>query len=288
MTTGQSPDTAMLHSILVAVDGSDSSLAAARYGAMLARAFAARLRGIYVIDVRALEGPFFRDLVASTGLIPFQDYRYKIEQLLEEKADAVLAAFAEAVGEQEQGVELEKHMGVVDLMIAKRAHAVDLVVIGARGEHASYRKDLLGSTAEAVVRRCPKPVLLCTESYQPIERPLVCYDGSDRSARVLALAAELAERMELPLRVLTVADSERGGEEILREGIEYLDSTRADYEALVRVGDPGEEIVRCQQEKAVDLLVMGAFGHGRLVHLLLRSVVEEVMRRVNVPLLLTR
>ncbi|MBI2569263.1 MAG: universal stress protein [Candidatus Schekmanbacteria bacterium] len=278
----------MLHSILVAVDGSPTSLSAARYAALFAKAFECKLRGLYVVDVRMRETPLIRDLVASTGLMPFQEYQPRLEELMETRADTHLAALRDIVVAEGLEIQLEKQTGLIEEVIVKRAMSVDLLVMGQRGEHAQHRTDGFGTTAEAVLRRSSRPVLLCPDDYRQIMRPLVAYDGSDKSSRALALGAQIAERLLLPLRILAVADNERSGEEVLHEAIDYMDSTRADYEAFIRLGDPAEEIVLCQREKLIDLMLMGAYGHGRLVKWLLGSVTEDVMKRVATPLLVTR
>jgi len=56
----------------------------------------------------------------------------------------------------------------------------------------------------------------------------------------------------------------------------------------VRFGDPAEEIASVVQQRAVDLVAMATHGRTGLRHLLMGSVAQQVVRRVNVPVLLVR
>jgi nucleotide-binding universal stress UspA family protein len=56
----------------------------------------------------------------------------------------------------------------------------------------------------------------------------------------------------------------------------------------VRVGTPFYEIVRYAREMKIDLIVMGTHGHTGLVHVLLGSVTEKVVRKAPCPVLTVR
>lgn len=53
-------------------------------------------------------------------------------------------------------------------------------------------------------------------------------------------------------------------------------------------GDSANTVVSTLQEQAIDLLVMGAFGHSALRSLILGSKTAELLRAVSVPTLLLR
>jgi nucleotide-binding universal stress UspA family protein len=74
-------------------------------------------------------------------------------------------------------------------VIADLGNTYDLVVMGKRGEHAKWGRDLLGSTAESVARRSATPVLLVEERALSMTRVLVLFDGSHSANRGLKVAA---------------------------------------------------------------------------------------------------
>jgi nucleotide-binding universal stress UspA family protein len=56
----------------------------------------------------------------------------------------------------------------------------------------------------------------------------------------------------------------------------------------VREGTPFYEIIQLAREQAMDLIVMGTHGHSGLVHVLLGSVSEKVVRKAPCPVLTVR
>jgi len=56
----------------------------------------------------------------------------------------------------------------------------------------------------------------------------------------------------------------------------------------VREGTPFYEIIRFAKETEIDLIVMGTHGHTGLVHVLMGSVSEKVVRKAPCPVLTVR
>lgn len=57
---------------------------------------------------------------------------------------------------------------------------------------------------------------------------------------------------------------------------------------IVREGTPFYEITNYAKENNIDLIVMGTHGHSGLVHMLLGSVTEKVVRKSPCPVLTVR
>ncbi len=92
--------------------------------------------------------------------------------------------------------------------------------------------------------------------------------------------------------ILTYAD--QSGKEIRRDLVEEARWKLRDLlptalqphtQSEVRIGDPASEILEMAREKGVDLIVMGTHGRTGLLHLLLGSVAERVIRQAPVPVL---
>jgi nucleotide-binding universal stress UspA family protein len=56
----------------------------------------------------------------------------------------------------------------------------------------------------------------------------------------------------------------------------------------VRMGNPFLEIVKYAEENQIDLIVIGTHGRGALMHLLMGSVAEKVVRKAGCPVLTVR
>ena len=160
----------MVKHILVPTDGSSHGEVALRYATSLARSFSAGIEILNVIDIRALQGPFLRDLSGALGFIPGQDYEPKIEAILRERGAAILQSGEEACASADVSCRSISRMGVVDTIIVEEGKKADLIVMGQRGENAEWGTGLLGSTTESAVRRSNKPVLVVPAGdYQPAD-----------------------------------------------------------------------------------------------------------------------
>jgi nucleotide-binding universal stress UspA family protein len=57
---------------------------------------------------------------------------------------------------------------------------------------------------------------------------------------------------------------------------------------IVREGTPFYEIIQVAKDSSIDLIVMGTHGHTGLVHMLMGSVTEKVVRKSPCPVLTVR
>ncbi len=280
----------MIKSILVTLDGSEHSQTAARYGCWLAERLQATVVGMHVIDVVSIEGSgaFLHDVSGSLGFEPYLDFSSKMREALQERGRVLLEQFLALCGEH--GIRADTHLatGIVANEICEQARTADLVVVGHRGVNERFSTGLLGGTTESVTRKCPKPLLVSPMQFQPIGRPLLAYDGSQRAAAAMHEAAELAVALRLPLTVLHVGKDEGSAARVVDEARRYLASHRLEAEYVVRPGHANEVILDVLGEGGHDLLVIGAYGHSRIIEMVLGSTTEYVLRNAPVPLFLCR
>ena len=175
----------MIKRILVPTDGSDSSALGVEYAVTLAETFDAHIQGIYVVDVKLLEGPFLQDLSASLGTAPYVNYQGNISLLLEERGNSALKFLSKACESANVPCEVTQASGVVAKTITDHSGLADLIVMGRGGEHSEWLEGLIGSTAEAVIRRSTLPVLITGQSRVGRDNILVAYDGSGHSKNAL-------------------------------------------------------------------------------------------------------
>ncbi len=279
----------MIKTILVGIDGSEHARTAVRYALWLGRSLNAHVVALHVIDIVSIEGSFFHDISGSLGFEPYLDFSSKMRGVLHERGRALLDAFAEEAAKENTSAETMIGVGVVANEIAERARTADLVIIGHRGLNERFSTGLLGGTAESVSRKCPKPVFISPLEFRACSKPLLAYDGSVRAAAAMQVAAEFCNTLRLPLTVLTVNKDEEEGQRTLREAEAYLKpyGLTGRYE-LQRTGNAPERIANFIREQDHDLLFIGAYGHSRIIEMVLGSTTEFVLRNTDCPVFLNR
>ncbi len=166
MTDADSPRRPPYRRILVPMDGSSQSGRALDEAIALAHSQGGALRLLAVLDETKYVNGFEPARVAIDDVLPRA--RRELGALLE--AGRARAA-ANAVGAE---IELltEGAEGIAQIVCARAvAWPADLVVLGTHGRRGIERL-LLGSIAEAILRRCPVPVLLVrTEGEDELPEP---------------------------------------------------------------------------------------------------------------------
>ena len=168
----------------------------------------------------------------------------------------------------------------------------DLIVVGATGA-GPFAAELLGTTAERVLRKALCPVLIVRDGFQvPPRRVLAPVDLSTLAGDAfrcgLQLLAQLAGRDEIQVEAvyaLSFLDApreqvERSAAEVLRR---FVLENRADasfrVDTAVLAGEARGEILSKLKEQPVDLVVLGTHGRGGLDRLVLGSVASTVARK---------
>ena len=151
-----------------------------------------------------------------------------------------------------------------------------------------FSTGLLGGTTESVARKSPKPVLVSPAEFREVTKPLLAYDGSQRAGAAMHTAAEVTSALGLPLTVLHVARNAADGETVLAEARRYLDAYDIAVTYQVLTGPPHQVIIDTLTAGAHDLLFIGAYGHSRIIEMVLGSTTEYVLRNSSAPVFLTR
>jgi nucleotide-binding universal stress UspA family protein len=138
---------------------------------------------------------------------------------------------------------------------------------------------------------------------------LLATDGSEEAQLAAASAADLAEKTNSDLHVLTVGpdlplyelpehpaefedvvrDNRRAAKELLEQQVKRIEESGVPVkETHLREGRAAEEIVELAEEIGAGLIVMGSRGHGRLKRALLGSVSDAVVRHAHCPVTIVR
>ena len=138
---------------------------------------------------------------------------------------------------------------------------------------------------------------------------LLATDGSEEAQLASTTAADLAEKTDSELHVLTVGpdyplyelpehpaefedvlrENRREAKEMLEQQAKRIEESGVTVkETHLLEGSAAEEIVELAEEIGAGLIVMGSRGHGRLRRTLLGSVSDAVVRHAHCPVTIVR
>ena len=288
-------------SILCPVDFSEHSQQALRW----AIALAARHRG-RVIVLTAVD-PLLAEAARA---------RYHTDLAGSETATA-LRAFVEPVVPHGAGwvpeIAFDVRVGhAPDVILeAVERETVELIAMGTQGL-GGFRKLLLGSTTECVLRQTRVPVLAVppqtgqavtidgSGASLRVERILVAADFSDTSTRALGWGVELARELSVPLVLTHVVAAVSVPAQWQPFTVESDDARVADARAklqelskkscagqpceiVVSVGRPADAIAAAAEERQAGLIVMGLASEGGALSRRPGSIAYRVLSLAAVP-----
>ncbi len=292
-------ETVSLKRILVPLGGTAYAEQAVELAALLAEHFDGSVLLVSVIRTRP---PQARDKEAQEALA-----RVRAEK----------AAYLESVAArlEARGVPVTTRVGVgpiADVLnhLAAEEH-IDLVVMTTHSKSA-FRRWFLGSKASKILQLTNIPVLVfrpAREGQQPafrFQRLLVPLDGSEWAERVVPYARTLGEAFGSQLILLgipevpdpalygTMADvvaklraqAEVETRAYLRAVAGVLTAEGLPTEVLVTGTEADETILKVEEERDVDLVLMSSHGHGGMDAVLLGSTAERVVHHSPRPVML--
>ena len=189
---------------------------------------------------------------------------------------------------------------IAGVLAQAAANRADLLVLGARG--ASFMRHLmLGSTAERLVRKSDRPLLVVKQPpHERYRRVLVAVDFSPLSLAALDLARAVAPQADLVLlhaydvpyedwmqSVEVPEDSLQHYQQAARQRalqgmqafLEAAGLTAAAVPIVVVKGDPTLRILEQEQELDCDLIVVGKQGETVPEEFLLGSVTKHILQQ---------
>ncbi|MGJ8652413.1 MAG: universal stress protein [Opitutaceae bacterium] len=281
--------------ILACTDGSLYSNSIYQHAAWAAKQMDASIHVLHMLNPHH-ENPVKANYSGSMGvgartallneLVELEASRAKIAQkrgqaILE---DAQAALEAEGISE----ILADQKHGKLSDEIQNYEHDADLIVIGKRGNNANFEKGHLGSNLERVIRSCAHPVLVASRAFAPLKNFVLAFDGGQSAKKAVEYAAANPLLKGMHCYLLHVGSGNAKIEAQLAEAEQTLKD--AGYEVTIehRDGEPEKVIGEVVSHDHIDLLVMGAYGHSHIRHMIVGSTTSAMIREVKIPVLLFR
>lgn len=286
-----------MQSFLVGIDFSDDSRRAAGRAAALAGEQGARLDLLHVMSgpsIASLRELFGSSAAAEAALVA--DAQQMLNDLARELAEMT-------------GTRASAHVKIGHVVneILAASEGTDVLVLGARGLNP-LRELFLGTTADRLVKKCKRPVLVTKrQPHYGYRRVLVPVDFSQNSAAALRTAMLVAPKadllvvnaFEVPFEgklwkagadQKTIDQYRTQARDRALRNIDALihdvGSDRHRFLSAVDRGDASRVILAKEDESGADLIVMGEHGQSAVEALLLGSVTRQILAESRCDVLL--
>ncbi|WP_265110531.1 universal stress protein [Halosolutus halophilus] len=292
----------MYDRILIPVDGSDEARRAAKRGLEFAQVFDATVDVLHVVARRS------RRLTKTEA--EEARLRERGEEILEE-----IEAIASDLGHPATTTVTSGKPTVQIAEFAATRNAA-LIVVGRQGR-TGLGKRLLGGVTEGLLNRSDVPVLVVpagdrtTAGETDYSRLLVPTDGSENAEVATRHGVTVARHFDSTVHVLNVVDLQAAGgafdvgglekefvERLEANGQDAVDAVAAEIDDTAPDLDVETAVARTTSfdgaaagireyvaDHDIDLIVMGSHGRSNLGRQLLGSVTSNVLRTVDVPVL---
>lgn len=222
--------------ILVALDGSPSSMSALENGVAMAARLGAELVGLFVEDInllRATQLPFSQEIsFFSSGFRPLE--ALELERQLRVQADRVRQVMERISIAKKISTMFRVARGSVAEEILNASKGADLLVLGKTGRSLpGFGRS--GSIVRSVVIRRPGMTLVWHAHGAEIRPVVLTYDGSESAVKAVEVAVSLNEVLQSGLIVYLVAEGREKGDALRFEVSRKIDKlgARAVYRTLV-------------------------------------------------------
>lgn len=265
--------------ILVAFNGSASSISALKYAAALAHKDRAYVTAILAHTSHEVIDRKHRWIPAQAAAL--------IANANDEVIEKIEAKFVELSSELELGDRLlfRKTTGRVDDLLAQTARSFDMLIVGQHldddDEHITLHPDRIALISGRPVVVVPTDFSLSgTHSHVA-----VAWDGGRAAARAVSDSLRILED-EGKVSLLTVRGASNPPVDDLLQHLSRH-GTDAIHHDLPRVTSIGDALVNFCKRQDATLLVMGAYEHSKFREDFLGGVTATVLREIKIPVLLS-
>lgn len=273
----------MIRRILLPVDTTDHSRAAARYAEDLARRHSATIYALGVVDVPGIERS---SSTAGTGASHYA------KDLRERRLDEARTNLGHFLDEIKQDLETRRvkvvcinDAGPVHEVIARRALRSDIVVMSREINFQFETQDKPGDTLFEMLHITTRLVMVVPDERREIRKVVFAHDLSVTCSRVLYMMVHLRP---FPGSEYLIVHADREGTydpEDFEDGVEYLSEHGIHAEVVVRNLVPSKAILDVVQEREADAIVMGAYDAGKVRRMLFGSTAQKILEHSKVPLI---
>lgn len=163
-----------------------------------------------------------------------------------------------------------------------------LFVLGHHEHPVKASRLLPGHRLEAAVRGLHRPIMVAGAVFKEPVNFMMAYDGSPTADKTADMVSRSPLLAGLPAHLVMVGHASAAAQAALERTRAQLTQAGFDVQAVCVPGEPAPALADYAGEHGIDLLVMGAYGHARIRHLMLGSTTTAILGQLRMPLLILR
>ena len=279
--------------VMACIDGSTQAAAVCDCAVWASQRLGAPLSLLHVLDQQRypLSGDF-------SGIIGLGSREFLLEELasLDEKRNKLAleegrmmldAARQRAVKAGVEPTLRHRHGDLVE-SLRELEGDIRLLVIGKQGEDSGSEVQLIGSQLESVIRTMHRPILVTPADFKAPASAMLAFDASATSRKGVEMLIASPLLKGMPIHLVTVSSDTHEARAALDAARDKLADAGFEVHVAILEGEVEARLRDYQAEHAVELLVMGAYGHSRIRQFFVGSTTTNMLRSATTPLLLLR
>lgn len=279
--------------VMACIDGSTQAAAVCDCAVWASQRLGAPLSLLHVLDQQRypLSGDF-------SGIIGLGSREFLLEELasLDEKRNKLAleegrmmldAARQRAVKAGVEPTLRHRHGDLVE-SLRELEGDIRLLVIGKQGEDSGSEVQLIGSQLESVIRTMHRPILVTPADFKAPASAMLAFDASATSRKGVEMLVASPLLKGMPIHLVTVSSDTHEARAALDAARDKLAAAGFEVHVAILEGEVEARLRDYQAEHAVELLVMGAYGHSRIRQFFVGSTTTNMLRSATTPLLLLR
>lgn len=283
-----------MNKVVACIDDSPRAAVVCDFSIWASRLLDIKLEFLHVLD-RHPERASVSDYSGAIGIDSHESLLEQLSALDEERSKLAQEHGRQILQAARQRAEtagvsavdtLQRHGALAETLLDLEPET-RLVVMG-QHEQAGASRWYLDQNAERVVRSLQRPVMIVNGAYKAPERFVIAFDGSATATKMVQMVAASPLLKGLDCHVLVAGDPSTSVRESLAQARETLESEGFAVTEAVRSGEAEQVIRDYVVECQADVLVMGAYGHSRIRHLIMGSTTSTLLRTSPVSMLVLR
>lgn len=186
------------------------------------------------------------------------------------------------------GIETRQRHGELVDALADLEAETRMLVVGKRGADTASAHGHIGGHLEQIIRTLHQPILIAQQSFEPPKAIMMAFDGSATTRKGVEMVAASPLFRGIPVHLVTVGADNDSHREQLAWARKTLNDAGFEAPASIIEGEPETALEEYQRAHDIDLLIMGAYGHSRIRHLIVGSTTTAMISKTRISLMVLR